>query len=251
MTTLGAPITIGSMQSGTCWQLIGSTNGYGDAKSDELVTQVANGRSFQLITTFSHGSLQSTHLTRIEVRLLEDGYKCWIDLSEIIDRAFSRGPWNPNLLNRELIQERIPQVLKWIEQASNQKNQYLWGGTVGPNFDCSGLVQSAFASQGIWLPRDAYQQERFCANLQISNLNIQNLLPGDLLFFGTRQKCTHVALYKGQGMYWHSSGKNNGRNGIGCDGLPMIHKNPVACYYRSQLRGAGRVLHCHDGETLP
>ena len=52
MTTLGAPITIGSMQSGTCWQLIGSTNGYGDAKSDELVTQVANGRSFQLVTTF-------------------------------------------------------------------------------------------------------------------------------------------------------------------------------------------------------
>jgi hypothetical protein len=25
----------------------------------------------------------------------------------------------------------------------------------------------------------------------------------------------------------------------------------VACYYRAELRGAGRVERCHDGTTLP
>jgi hypothetical protein len=25
----------------------------------------------------------------------------------------------------------------------------------------------------------------------------------------------------------------------------------VACHYRSELRGAGRVLRCHDGSHLP
>ena len=46
-------------------------------------------------------------------------------------------------------------------------------------------------------------------------------------------------------MYCHSSGVENGRNGIGCDYLENFDDNPVAKYYRSQFRSAGRVLNSY------
>ena len=251
MMTLGALITKERMISGSCWQLCNAVNGFADQISNELVTQAAAGRSFQLVHTFPNELDLNNECFRLEVRLLEDGYRCWFDFSEIIGRAFCRGPWKPKLLTSHQIEQRIPKVLVWLDQAASCKNEYLWGGTIGPNFDCSGLVQAAFASEEIWLPRDAYQQENFCEVLKMSLDDFQNLRPGDLLFFGPSNKCTHVGIYKGRGMYCHSSGINNGRNGIGCDSLQLLENNSVSIHYYSQFRGAGRVSHCHDGMTLP
>ncbi|MEY3750794.1 MAG: hypothetical protein RLZZ186_1213, partial [Cyanobacteriota bacterium] len=42
-----------------------------------------------------------------------------------------------------------------------------------------------------------------------------------------------------------------GRNGIGIDGLDLQLQDPVSVHYRQELRGAGRVVRCHDGTTLP
>ncbi|HLO52530.1 MAG TPA: NlpC/P60 family protein, partial [Kamptonema sp.] len=65
--------------------------------------------------------------------------------------------------------------------------------------------------------------------------------PGDLIFFGTVDKATHVGLYLGQGRYIHSSGKEQGRNGIGIDILSAAGDRVSQAYYQ-QLRGAGRVV---------
>jgi len=251
MTTLGASLAIERMIAGSCWQLCVPVNGFAGPLTQEILTQASAGRSFQLLDDFPKDFYGKTDGLRFQVRLLEDGYKCWLEVSTVIGSAFKRGPWTPQLLNQTQIKKRIPKVLHWLEQAANRDNQYLWGGTIGPDFDCSGLVQTAFASQSIWLPRDAYQQEKFCEVLQISIANYQMLRPGDLLFFGTMQKCTHVGIYIGEGTYCHSSGIDFGRNGIGFDGLKPIETNSVASYYLSQLRCAGRVVRCHDGMTLP
>lgn len=157
----------------------------------------------------------------------------------------------PSLLNTSSIQDRLPSVLRWLRQAEKVPNTYLWGGTIGPDLDCSGLVQTAFASQNIWLPRDAYQQERFCSPVAVQPGHHQLLRPGDLLFFGTARRCTHVAIHLQNGHYLHSSGKEHGRNGIGMDSIHPSDQHPVASHYRSELRGAGRVERCHDGSTLP
>jgi cell wall-associated NlpC family hydrolase len=77
------------------------------------------------------------------------------------------------------------------------------------------------------------------------------LLPGDLIFFGSPQRCTHVGLHLGQGRYLHSSGEEHGRNGLGVDDLNPHNRDAVATHYRLQLRGAGRVMRCHDGSPLP
>jgi cell wall-associated NlpC family hydrolase len=71
---------------------------------------------------------------------------------------------------------------------------YVWGGeTPGVGFDCSGLVQWAFAQAGISLPRTSGAQ--FGATTQIPLADIE---PGDLLFYGP-DGSDHVAIYIGGG----------------------------------------------------
>jgi cell wall-associated NlpC family hydrolase len=67
------------------------------------------------------------------------------------------------------------------------------------------------------------------------------LRSGDFVFFGTPEKATHVGLYLGNGTYIHSSGKEQGRNGIGIDSL-VDRSDPVSQSYYQQLRGYGRVV---------
>ena len=70
---------------------------------------------------------------------------------------------------------------------------YVYGAT-GPcadGFDCSGLVQAAWAYAGVSIPRDTYEQ--WAALPHIPESDIQ---PGDLLYY---DGIGHVAMYVGNG----------------------------------------------------
>ena len=70
---------------------------------------------------------------------------------------------------------------------------YVWGAE-GPNsYDCSGLVQSAWRSVGVSLPRVARQQ--YASGHKISK---SQLRAGDLVFFYS-QTPSHVGIYAGNG----------------------------------------------------
>ena len=241
MATLGTLLAPDLLATQSCWRLRANVNGYSRATGDGLATQANAGRSFRILKVVG---------SRLQVRLLDDGYQCWIDQDAVIGKAELRGAWKPRLLTAAEIERRIPNVLAWSERVEQQPNSYLWGGTTEPDMDCSGLMQMAFASQNIWIPRDAYQQEQFCQPIAMTPGACHLLQPGDLIFFGSRQRCTHVGLHLGNGRYRHSSGEEHGRNGIGIDSLQPQDNHPVACHYRAELRGAGRVVRCHDGQAL-
>lgn len=79
---------------------------------------------------------------------------------------------------------------------------YVWGGTSPSGFDCSGLVQYAFAQAGIELPRVTYDQINVGQAVQPNKLR-----PGDLVFFDTDRKRSgpdHVGIYMGGGKFIHA-----------------------------------------------
>ena len=233
------------LQAGSSWCLTAPLDLTSHWSGPGLATQAAAGRCFSVLEPLRPGR------SRLRLRLLEDGYPGWADPQQLLGNARASQPPQPRLLDAAAIAARLPAVLAFAETARQQANHYLWGGTLGPDFDCSGLVQAAFASAGIWLPRDAYQQERFCQPVAVAPGCYSLLRPGDLIFFGRPQRCTHVGLYVGAGRYLHSSGREHGRNGIGIDALDPHLQDPVSVHYRRELRGAGRVIRCHDGTPLP
>ena len=243
----GSPAAPEWLLAGTNWQLTGSVDLYSRARGEGLASQAWPGRHLQILT-----SPAATRLgMRLRVRLLDDGYPGWLEPDALLGRAVACTPPQPQLLQRRSIVRRMEQVLSFAQAAQHVANTYLWGGSLGPNYDCSGLVQRAYASAGIWIPRDAYLQEQFCQPVAVQPGQVQLLEPGDLIFFGTRQRCSHVGLHLGGGRYLHSSGMAHGRDGIGLDDLAPHNPDPVARHYRLELRGAGRVMHSHDGSPLP
>ena len=175
------------------------------------------------------------------MQLYEDGYVCWINLDGLIIEKYEFCKTD-NLKNEHLfIKHKIPSILKWIKVQAEVTNEYLWGGTLGPNFDCSGLIQTAFLKHHINIPRDSYQIKSFCKHLFYFKESYAALQPGDLLFFGNDKKCDHIGIYQGNGLYYHSSGRDFGRNGIGLDTLTLSN-DKISLHYKSKLISAGRVV---------
>jgi cell wall-associated NlpC family hydrolase len=72
---------------------------------------------------------------------------------------------------------------------------YNYGGSGPLGFDCSGLVQNAFAAAGKYLPRTAAQQY---AQAPV-HVPLSQAQPGDLLVWGSAPDFYHVAIYLGGG----------------------------------------------------
>ena len=239
----GTPVALELLTPGSCWQLTAPLNLMSSPRTAGLATQAAAGRCLEVLAPLQAGQ-------RLRVRLREDGYPGWLEPQALLGQALAATPPRPRLLSAAQISAALPALLAFAERARQQPNHYLWGGSLGPDYDCSGLIQTAFAAAGIWLPRDAYQQERFCQPVAVAPGCYSLLRPADLIFFGRPQRCTHVGLYLGGGRYLHSSGRAHGRDGLGIDGLDPQLQDPVSGHYRRELRGAGRVVRCHDGTTL-
>lgn len=94
---------------------------------------------------------------------------------------------------------------------------YLWGGISSKGVDCSGFTQNVYFMHGVILSRDASQQVSQ-GQLVDSDGDFSKLLPGDLLFFGSkskpstkadrdknRERVVHVGIYIENNQFIHAS----------------------------------------------
>jgi cell wall-associated NlpC family hydrolase len=111
---------------------------------------------------------------------------------------------------------------------------YQWGGTDANGFDCSGLIQFAYAKHGVLLPRISRDQARMG---QATDRDLTGLRPGDILAFsndGTSQ-VSHVGLYVGGGQFIHSSATGVKLSSLGAD-------DGDSRWWRQRWAGARRIV---------
>lgn len=106
---------------------------------------------------------------------------------------------------------------------------YRYGGnTPDTGFDCSGFVRYVFEqTSGRSLPRTSQEMSKLGEQLQQ-----EELLPGDLVFFNTRrQPYSHVGIYVGEDRFVHSPKP----------GKAIMVVNMREPYWRKRYNGARRM----------
>lgn len=85
-------------------------------------------------------------------------------------------------------------------------NPYVWGGTSLTNgTDCSGFTQSVFEHFGIGISRTSRTQATGG-----NRVSVENLQPGDLIFYARNGSINHVAIYIGNGNVISASSPETG-----------------------------------------
>ncbi|MBF0256460.1 MAG: C40 family peptidase [Gammaproteobacteria bacterium] len=105
---------------------------------------------------------------------------------------------------------------------------YRLGGTdPDKGFDCSGLVQYSLNNVGVQTPRTAAEQFT-----QAQPKPVDDLLPGDLIFFRIDRSINHVGIYLGGGDFIHAPRAGSPVR------LESLHKS----YWRKRFEGVGSYL---------
>lgn len=106
-------------------------------------------------------------------------------------------------------------VLAW---ALTQKGKPYVFGSDGPgSYDCSGLTLKAWGKVGVSLPHSSSKQFRMGTPVSKGNLK-----PGDLVFYYSSSRPSHVGIYAGNGQIFHAP---NSRKPLGyspLDSMPYV-----------------------------
>ncbi|MFA9463638.1 MAG: NlpC/P60 family protein [Velocimicrobium sp.] len=85
-------------------------------------------------------------------------------------------------------------------------NSYVWGGTSLTNgTDCSGFTMRIYEHFGYSIPRTSSAQSSY-----FTGINSSDAQPGDLFFYGSNGRVSHVAMYIGGGQVIHASTERTG-----------------------------------------
>lgn len=152
---------------------------------------------------------------------LADGRMGYMRNQFLMEKKFSQaGVWLDKLPQAKIVDESAFRRAVVETAKSYLGVQYRWGGKTTVGIDCSGLVSVSYLLNGILIYRDAKIMEGF----PLKEIKKEEMKPGDLLFFPG-----HVAMYLGDGLYIHSTGK------IGSGGVVYNSLDPASPIYRQDL----------------
>lgn len=104
---------------------------------------------------------------------------------------------------------------------------YVYGGASPSGFDCSGFTMYVYKHFGYSLPHGATSQ--------LSNgtyVSYDNLMPGDLVYFGSGSTASHVGIYIGGGQFIHAENYSTG----------VVISSLSESYYASRYLTAHRIV---------
>ena len=114
---------------------------------------------------------------------------------------------------------------------------YVRGGRNPGGFDCSGLVQWAYQSVGVKLPRTAREQSSIGQRI----MRVEDMRAGDIVAFRHPRRGYHTGIYVGDGKFVHSPRR---RSSVKISSLD----DP---YFNDTFLGARRVsMSAADGQDL-
>lgn len=124
-------------------------------------------------------------------------------------------------------------VIASAADAMGRPYRYGGAGEDGAGFDCSGLIQYAYAEHGIELPRTSAEQAK---EGRMVDRSLDALAPGDLLTFSSRGgPVTHVGLYLGDGRFIHSATR-------GVQVSQLSEGDPYGRWWFKRWVGARRII---------
>lgn len=111
---------------------------------------------------------------------------------------------------------------------------YVWGGESMDEggMDCSGFVYNALKDAGVNASRTTAQGFRSYGN----KVDASSIQPGDLVFYGSGGKATHIGIYIGDGKIVHSAGGSKNTKSNPGKGVSIANLN-----HRSDLLEVRRI----------
>lgn len=160
----------------------------------DVVMTVANGEKLDIIE--EDGEWVKVDLDGQEVYVFAE----YIEISDDLDTALTI----TEVMYGEGVSDVRVELCEYAKQFVG--NPYVWGGTsLTKGADCSGFVLSVFAKFGVKLPHYSVSQSQ-----EGTKVAIEDVLPGDLIFYSNGKQINHVAIYIGNGQVIHASSPKTG-----------------------------------------
>ena len=160
----------------------------------EVIMTVAKGEKLDVVE--EDGEWVKVDLDGQEVYVFGE----YVEVSEDLDTALTI----TEVLYGEGVSDVRVELCEYAKQFVG--NPYVWGGTsLTKGADCSGFVLSVFAKFGVTLPHYSVSQSQ-----EGTKVAIEDVLPGDLIFYSNGKQINHVAIYIGNGQVIHASSPKTG-----------------------------------------
>ena len=153
----------------------------------EIMDQVATGQELEII------SKRDDNWVEIKVDDATTGFACtdFVECKVVLPTGFTMQELEVQV-EQGITQKRVD-ICEYAKQFLG--NPYVWGGTSLTNgCDCSGFVKGVYEHFGYYLSRTSAAQ----AN-NGTRVSLDELKPGDLVFYSNGSRINHVAMYIGNG----------------------------------------------------